>query len=275
MYIVHYKKATKFEDLKLMRFESRAGAESATFDLPEDRNADVIGGEGDLVKKLWGQKELVALYNALGVLTNTTSAHQRFHDVPTARTHVMMRLHDAGKNLPLSPPGASDKEWEKRQHERDKQDATEMYLGATDDTVKKEAEAKLASLGVSVPSDERVEEHNMTAKTKKKAARKAKAPAAKKDGVKVSRSGEAFIELGTNYKPRADMTIGLFVRSLIMAGKTTDFILEKVQEAKKAGVDAFKGANTTRGNVTWYRGELKNKYNVKDVPSGRPPAAAK
>lgn len=277
MYMIHYKKATAFEDLRIKRFEDRSGAESATFDLPEDRSAQVVGSDNDLIKNLWGMKELVALYNAMGQVLNTQHAekagggvaqfiHQkveRFHDVPTARQRVMMRLVDVGKDLPLSQAGNSDQEWFKKKREGDIKAASEMYLGAADDFTRQEAERKLARLGVPVPSlpkGQVKDEEQPMAKAKSK-------KAAKSGGsgrVKVSPKGEAFVDLPRNLVPPETMKVGLYCRSLIMAGKATE---EIVQLAKKY----FKSA-TNAGHVSWYRRDLRER-GVKNVPAGREKAA--
>jgi len=99
----------------------------------------------------------------------------------------------------------------------------------------------------------------MATKTKKTPAKKAAKKAAKKSATPRVKA-PAFIEIG-NGAPPAGTTCGLFIRSLIMKGATTEDILAKV---KKHYPDS-----TAKGSdVSWNRQKLRAD-GIKNVPDAR------
>lgn len=87
------------------------------------------------------------------------------------------------------------------------------------------------------------EEANMA--TKKKTAKKKTAKKIKTPRV----AAPLFVELNGN-KPAADMKCGTYIRSMIMAGKTTPVILEQVAKH-------YPDSSAKASDVSWNKGKLK------------------
>ncbi len=182
-YVVHFKKATAFDEIGVLKYDGKTDAEAATFDLDESRSAYVLQSDNDIIKtlNLNSGPMLVKLYNALGgLIGGEQKAIGRFEDLGAARQRVIMRLLDYGKRLEVQSQPKSEELRLAKEREAAKQKATEDYLSATDEPQRKAAMARLKELDVSVPSQTQVEDHNMVAKRKtaKKGGRK---PAAKKE----------------------------------------------------------------------------------------------
>ncbi len=261
-YVVHFKKATAFDEIGVLKYDGKTDAEAATFDLDESRSAYVLQSDNDIIKtlNLNSGPMLVKLYNALGgLIGGEQKAIGRFEDLGAARQRVIMRLLDYGKRLEVQSQPKSEELRLAKEREAAKQKATEDYLSATDEPQRKAAMARLKELGVSVPSQTQVEDHNMVAKRKtaKKGGRK---PAAKKEKGTPRAAAALTYDLPKNLSPPADAKSGAYIRSLIMLGKGTEDILKLVKQH-------FKGSTAKGSDVSWNRAYLKD--HGKKVPDAR------
>lgn len=264
-YLIHSK--GDLEDVQVLKFASREHADAYSFEIKEPRSAYVVCSDLDFIKLQFSGSRLVKLYSAFGQLAGTTDEKPvgKFQDLNIARQRVMMRLIDYAKALPVTEPPAAEKEWHDKKREGDIRAASEMYLGAADDFTRKEAERKLAKLGVPVPSQEKVEEHTMVAKAKKSTKKATKKTGAKKAPGKV---GELTCPLPANLSPPEGTKSGTYIRSLIMKGLSTDDILTHVHKH-------FKGSTAKPSDVSWNRARLRDGGKTPPEPPKAEKKAAK